>query len=107
MLHRLARLSLLSEAPTDTDVADSLHALRNPSLPRVKTFKSKHFVQLGEHHLRRPFDRSVAAHPVDELVLICGESGVGGAVMQHLRGVRRCRILYASLVPGSERAQRR
>ena len=48
--------------------------------------------------------KALRAAGVDELVLICGESGSGAAVMAHLRG--RPHLLYASLVPGSERAQR-
>ena len=44
-------------------------------------------------------------HPVDELVLICGERGSGAAVMAHLSG--RQRILFASVVPGSARVPRR
>jgi len=48
--------------------------------------------------VRSAFERALGCHPIDELVLICGEKGVGGAVMGHLRG--RPRILFASVVAG-------
>ena len=97
-----AGIALLCEAPNTTDVCDSLHSHRNPSLPLVKTARMTSFGPIRDAHVRMGLDKAVGAHPIDELVLICGERGVGVAVMAHLQG--RHRLLYASAVPGSDRA---
>ena len=101
-------MALLCETPNEVDLCDSLHVYRNPSLPQVRTSRTKDFIPIKEYHVRghvrKVYDRCIAAHPVDELVLICGERGSGAAIMAHLRG--RQRLLFASVVPGCERAQR-
>lgn len=97
-------MALLCEAPNEVDVCDSLHVCRNPSLPHVRTSRSRSFVPIRESHVRSAFDTCIASHPVDELVLICGERGSGAAIMAHLRG--RQRLLFASVVPGCDRTQR-
>jgi hypothetical protein len=62
------------------------------------------FGPIREAHIRAGFSRAAADIPIDELVLICGEAGTGAAVMAHLKG--RHRLLFASVVPGSEQARR-
>lgn len=99
----LAGCALLSEAPANADVCDTLHSYRNPSLPMVRTARMARFAPIRAAQVRAPFGRGLGAPPIDELVLICGERGIGAAVMAHLRG--RPRILFASVVPGSERAR--
>lgn len=99
-----AGVALLCEAPNHTDVCDTLHSHRNPSLPMIKTPRMTHFGPIRDMHVRKTFDKAVGSHPIDELVLICGERGVGVAVMAHLQG--RQRLLFASVVSGSPRANR-
>ena len=99
----LAGCALLSEAPEQTNVCDTLHSHRNPSLPMVKTARmNDNFRPIQPAHVRCIFGRALGSLPIDELVLICGERGVGSAVMAHLHR-REPRILDASVVPGSER----
>lgn len=101
---QLVGCALLSEAQSNTDVCDTLHTYRNPSLPEVRTARMADYGPIQAKHVRSAFERALGCHPIDELVLICGEKGVGGAVMGHLRG--RPRILFASVVAGSERTRR-
>ena len=103
-----ARWFKLCEASENANVCDTLDSYRNPSLPQVRTARMEKYgpiraahVRSGFPHLGRPL---IGTHPIDELVLICGEHGCGGAIMAHLRG--RQRILFASVVPGSERTYR-
>ena len=96
--------ALVCEAPPNCLVCDSLRSHTNPSLPMVKTARMTTFGPIRDSHVRTAFSKATGDHPIDELVLICGERGVGSAVMAHLKG--RQRILFASVVPGSEAAER-
>ena len=96
--------ALLCEARENQGVCDSLGHHTNPSLPQVKTARMSSFGPIKEGHVRSGFPRSTADTPIDELVLICGEAGTGASVMAHLRG--RQRVLFASVVPGSDQALR-
>ena len=57
---------------------------------------------IRDAHIRTAFSRATSDHPIDELVLICGERGCGRAIIDHLKGKQR--LLFASVVPGSVRA---
>jgi hypothetical protein len=96
---QLAGCALICEAPENCLVCDSLRPHTNPSLPLVKTERMNDFGPIKEAHVRSAFVRATSDHPIDELVLICGERGSGSAVMAHLKG--RQRIMFASVVPGS------
>ena len=105
----LAGCALMSEAPmgpdaaVSEDICDSLNRRRNTMLPKVKTPKTgDDFIDFREVHVRGNFDASIGSVAIDELLLICGERGTGGAIMAHLR--HRQRILFASVIPGSDRA---
>ena len=99
----------MSEAPigggaVSEDVCDSLNRRRNTQLPKVKTPRSDEFVPFREAHVRGGFDPSIGSVAIDELLLICGQRGTSAAVMAHL--AHRQRLLFASVIPGSERATR-
>ena len=102
--NELIGCALLCEAGGNQAVCDSLGPHANPSLPQVKTARMSSFGPIREAHIRAGFSRAAADIPIDELVLICGEAGTGAAVMAHLKG--RHRLLFASVVPGSEQARR-
>jgi len=102
--HEVIGCALLCEAKPNQAVCDSLGPHANPSLPQVKTARMTSYGPIREPHIRAGFSRATADVPVDELVLICGEAGTGSAVMSHLKG--RHRLLFASVVPGSEQALR-
>ena len=91
--------ALLCQAAENALVADSLRSQANPSLPMVKTVRMGTHGPIRDAHIRTAFSRATADHPIDELVLICGERGCGRAIIDHLRGQQR--ILFASVVPGS------
>ena len=91
------------DAAVSEDICDSLNRRRNTMLPKVKTPKTgDDFIDFREAHVRGNFDASIGSVAIDELLLICGERGTGGAIMAHLR--HRQRILFASVIPGSDRA---
>ena len=96
--------ALLCEPPNDSDVCDTLHCHRNPSLPLIRTSRMTNFAPIRASHVRHAFDRCIAAHPISEVLLIAGERGCGGAIMTHLKGLQR--ILFASVIPGCERTRR-
>ena len=102
----LAGCALLSEAPEESgcDVCGTLDSNRNPDLPLVRTARMTAFGTIRASHIRAAFSSAVRDHPLDELVLICGERGVGSAIMAHLRG--RQRLLFASVVQGCDRTRR-
>jgi len=94
--------ALLCEAPENALVADSLRSQTNPSLPMVKTARMGTYGPIRDAHIRTAFSRATSDHPIDELVLICGERGCGRAIIDHLKGKQR--LLFASVVPGSAEA---
>jgi len=100
----LAGCALLSEAPDGSDLCGTLDSRRNPSLPLVRTARMAQWGSIRAAHVRAAFSRVVHEQPLDELILICGERGVGSTIMAHLRG--RPRLLFASVVPGCDRTRR-
>ena len=99
----LAGCALLCEASEYALVCDTLCHHTNPSMPQIKTSRMSDFGDIREQHVRSAFGRQHIDVPIDELVLICGERGTGKAVMAHLAD--RQRILFASVVPGSDAVQ--
>jgi len=100
--------ALLCEARGNQGACDSIGPHTNPSLPLVKTARMTSYGPIREAHIRAGFPHATSGDvPVDELVLICGEAGTGAAVMTHLKAQENPhRVLFASVVPGSEQALR-
>ena len=89
---RLGGVALVSEACALSDVCDTLHSHRNPTLPLVKTARMQSFGKIAPSHIRAPFHhlRGVGGRPIDELVRATRAPLPAPHAAPHLRRTHLC-----------------